>query len=102
MDTLPFVRTVERRGETRQRTRGEALATIIADDGDVSLARAELLDASIRGLGVRLSQRATRGARIKLYFNGEVTPGRSGVVTHCEARDGEWVAGVACDLALAA
>jgi hypothetical protein len=102
METLPFVGTIDRRGEIRQRTHGEALATIVTDDGDVSLARAELLDASIRGLGLRLSQRASRGARIKLYFNGEVTPGRTGVVTHCEHADGDWVAGVACDLALAA
>ena len=59
-------------------TRGHAIATVTTDDGDVRLARAELIDASIRGLGVRLNQAAPTGSRIKLYFHGEVTPGQHG------------------------
>lgn len=92
----------ERRREARQATRGEALATITTDDGDVRLARAALVDASIHGLGVRLNQAAPRGSRIKLYFNGEVTPGRTGYVARCGASSEGWEVGVACDLTLAA
>lgn len=92
----------ERRSEARQATRGSALATITTSDGDVRLARAELNDASIRGLGVRLNQAAPTGSRIKLYFNGEVTPGRTGYVSRCREAGEGWDVGVACDLKLAA
>ncbi len=94
--------TTERRSESRQATRGHAIATITTDDGDVRLARAELIDASIRGLGVRLNQAAPTGSRIKLYFNGEVTPGRTGYVSRCRESGQAWDVGVACDLSLAA
>ncbi len=92
----------DRRAEMRQATRGHAIATITTDDGDVRLARAELVDASIQGLGVRLSQAAPTGSRIKLYFHGEVTPGRTGTIARCDASGNAWAVGVACDLQLAA
>ena len=92
----------ERRAEARQSTRGNAIATVCTPDGDVRLAHAELLDASIRGLGLCLNQPAPDGSRIKLYFNGEVTPGRTGTVARCENAGSDWVVGVACDLKLAA
>jgi len=92
----------ERRVETRRRTGGQAIVTIREEGAMPILTPVELLDASTHGLGIRSEKPALPGARVRLYFHGEVMPGRTGVVARCD-RDGDaWRLGVRCDMRMAA
>lgn len=108
-DPIPFGALVEpkaargeRRVETRRRTHGRAIATIREPGAMPVLTPVELTDASERGLGILSQKPATPGASVRLYFHGEVVPGRTGVVARCD-RDGDaWRLGVRCDMRMAA
>ncbi len=92
----------ERRLESRQPAGGRAIVTIREQGQMPILAPVELLDASEHGVGIRSEKPAMPGAAVRLYFHGEVMPGRTGVVARCD-RDGEgWRLGVRCDMRMAA
>ncbi|MEZ6242598.1 MAG: PilZ domain-containing protein [Phycisphaerales bacterium] len=92
----------ERRLETRQRTGGQAIVTIREEGAMPILTPVELLDTSTHGLGIRSEKPAMPGARVRLYFHGEVMPGRTGVVARCDWDGEAWRLGVRCDMRIAA
>ncbi len=92
----------ERRHESRQRAEGRAIVTIRERGRMPMLAPVELLDASEHGVGILSEKPAMPGARVRLYFHGQVTPGRTGVVARCEPEGDAWRLGVRCDMRMAA
>ena len=72
-----------RRAGVRKRVQGEALAAGYGRAGSVRV-RVVLVDASYSGIGVDSPVEFEVGSEIKLHFNGQVLPGREGLVARCD------------------
>lgn len=92
---------IERRTASRDRARGQGIATFIDPDGRLWLTRVALLDRSESGLGVRAPVPVAPGATFTLAIEGSDTTAR-GTVAHTVARGGTFRLGLRCARRLAA
>jgi PilZ domain. len=94
---------INRRGSPRRGVMLDAIAVVKTRAGQQAMARVELLDASVRGLGLASPMPIAVGAEVKLHFNGQPLPGRSGRVVRCqESVGGMYRVGLVTDALVAA
>ena len=80
---------LNRRSSPRRRTGGTALLVARRGGEAPTIARVELMDATLDGVGIRSPLAVACGSSVALYFNGQNLPGRSGRVARCEADGGK-------------
>lgn len=92
-----------RRRGIRRPARGEAIASVAMDNGATAVASVRLVDAGLWGIGIQSPAPMEVGRTIRLYFNNEVLPGRTGRIARCTADPGGgWRVGIATDPVLKA
>ncbi len=101
----PYLKTDQLRIERRKWARTLVEQTVTAvyhDESRMGVARMEIVDSSVTGLGARTNQKLAEGMHIKLTAPGVNLPTRSGTVVRCVSDGEKFSVGIRLDKALAA